>query len=115
MQSPDLKRIAHIRDYCTEVEQTIKRYGDSLEIFTEDIDYQKSVSFSIMQIGELSGKLSEEFRTKTENLIPWTAIRGMRNFFAHNYGAMNREVIWKTAKQDIPALLDFCDNILIGK
>ena len=112
MLSPDLQRIAHIRDYCAEIGETMGRYGASFEIFATDTDYQKSISFSILQIGELSGRLSEGFRTETAAEIPWTAIRGMRNLFAHNYGSMSREVIWKTALEDIPPLLAFCDRIL---
>ena len=112
MQPPDLQRIEHIKDYCTEIEATIERYGRSFDIFTADMDYQKSVSFSILQIGELSSKLSESFRDETSAEVPWKAIRGMRNFFAHNYGSMSREVIWKTAIEDIPKLLTFCDKML---
>lgn len=112
MLPPDRQRIEHIRDYCLEINATVERYGRSFEIFADDIDYQKSVSFSILQICELSGKLSEEFKTETAAQIPWSAIRGMRNFFAHNYGSMSREVIWKTAMEDIPALLAFCDQML---
>ena len=112
MQPPDLQRIEHIKDYCIEIEETISRYGRSFEIFAADMDYQKSVSFSILQIGELSGKLSEAFRNETAPDVPWAAIRGMRNLFAHNYGSMSRELIWKTANEDIPTLLVFCEKIL---
>lgn len=39
MLSPDLQRLKHIRDYCTEIEKTIDRYGDSFEVFDQDADY----------------------------------------------------------------------------
>ena len=52
MMQPDLQRIAHIRDYCVEIQKTIVRYGDTFEAFDSDADYQRSVSFSILQIGE---------------------------------------------------------------
>ena len=42
MQSPDLQRIKHIRDYCLAIGETIRRYGDSLEIYASDPDYQMS-------------------------------------------------------------------------
>lgn len=61
MLQPDLQRLEHIRDYCDEIQKTIKRYGASFEIFDSDADYQRSVSFCILQIGELSGRLSSEF------------------------------------------------------
>lgn len=79
MKSPDLQRLAHIRDYCLEIEKTINRYGRSFDAFDQDADYQRSVSFSILQIGELSGGLSPEFRAKTADRIQWGPMKGMRN------------------------------------
>ena len=112
MMQPDLQRIAHIRDYCVEIQKTIARYGDTFEAFDNDADYQRSVSFSILQIGELSGGLSQEFRKATANRVQWGPMKGMRNLVAHNYGSMSREIIWETAVTDIPELKSFCDELL---
>lgn len=79
MLSPDLQRIKHIRDYCTEIEKTVTRYGRAFAIFDSDPDYQRSVSFSILQIGELSGGLSQEYRQATADRVQWGPIKGMRN------------------------------------
>ena len=59
MLPPDKQRLEHILDYCCEIEKTIARYGSDFAIFDRDRDYQRSVSFSILQIGELSGGLSD--------------------------------------------------------
>ncbi|MGO5060901.1 HepT-like ribonuclease domain-containing protein [Lawsonibacter sp. LCP25S3_F5] len=112
MLSPDLQRIKHIRDYCTEIEKTVTRYGRAFAIFDSDPDYQRSVSFSILQIGELSGGLSQEYRQATADRVQWGPIKGMRNLVAHNYGSMSREIIWETATTDIPALKRFCEEQL---
>lgn len=112
MQSPDLQRLAHIADYCTEIEKTIARYGADFSVFDHDADYQRSISFSILQIGELSGRLSAQFRTATSGRIQWGPIKGMRNLVAHSYGSMSREIIWETAITDIPALKRFCQEYL---
>ena len=112
MMSPDLQRVKHIRDCCVEVEKTISRYGASFEIFDQDADYQRSVSFCILQIGELSGGLSPEYRQATANRVLWGPIKGMRNLVAHNYGSMSRDIIWETAVVDIPALKQFCEEQL---
>lgn len=112
MMQPDLQRIAHIRDYCVEIEKTIARYGDTFAAFDLDPDYQRSVSFSILQIGELSGGLSQEFRQATASRVQWGPMKGMRNLVAHNYGSMSREIIWETAVTDIPALKKFCEEML---
>lgn len=112
MLSPDLQRLKHIRDYCTEIEKTIGRYGDSFEVFDQDADYQRSISFSILQIGELSGGLSAEYRQSTADRIQWGPIKGMRNLVAHSYGNMSRDIIWETAITDIPVLKQFCEEQL---
>ncbi|MCD8131480.1 MAG: DUF86 domain-containing protein [Lachnospiraceae bacterium] len=112
MQSPDIQKLSHIFDYCQEIEKTVERYGNSFEVFDKDVDYQRSVAFCILQIGELSGGLSAEYRAATTNSMPWTAIKGMRNFVAHNYGNMSREIIWETVTHDIPLLRDFCQKQL---
>ena len=54
MTQPDRQRIQHIRDYCEEIRKTIERYGEGFAVFDQDADYQRSIAFSILQIGELS-------------------------------------------------------------
>lgn len=112
MMSPDLQRIKHIRDYCREIAKTISRYGNDFEVYLSDVDYQRSVSFSILQIGELSGGLSEQFRKETADRVQWGPMKAMRNLVAHNYGKMDQAIIWETATVDIPALLRFCEEQL---
>lgn len=110
MTQPDMQRLAHIRDYCNEIESTVARCGRSFSTFAADRDLQRSVSFSILQIGELAGGLSEEFRAATSDRIQWGPIKGMRNLVAHNYGSMSLDIIWETAVHDIPALKAFCEE-----
>ena len=112
MLSPDLQRLEHIRDYCDEIQKTIARYGKSFAIFDRDPDYQRSVCFCILQIGELSGRLSPGFREATASRIQWGPIKSMRNLVAHSYGSMSRDIIWETAVTDIPVLRAFCEEQL---
>ena len=70
-------------EYCVAIEKTIERYGNSFEIYAADADYQRSVSFSILQIGELSGGLSAQYRQATANRVQWGPIKAMRNLVAH--------------------------------
>ena len=108
MMPPDLQRLQHILDYCNEIEKTVERYGKSFEIFDQDADYQRSIAFSILQIGELSGGLSEAYRISTADRMQWGPMKGMRNMVAHHYGAMDRQMIWQTVMTDIPELKAFC-------
>ncbi len=110
--SPDLQRIKHMRDYCVEIQKTIHRYGDSFEQYMSDADYQRSVSFSIFQIGELSANLSADFKKATADRIQWGPMKAMRNLVVHNYGHVDHSIIWETASVDIPVLLQFCEEQL---
>lgn len=112
MLSPDLQRIEHIRDYCLRVGKTILRYGDSFDIFKTDMDFQQSVAFSVLQIGELCNGLSEEYRKLTQEDVEWNAIRGLRNIVAHAYGSIKLDILWDTIATDIPVLKEFCETQL---
>ena len=70
------------------------------------------MSFSILQIGELSAGLSAEYQQSTANRVQWGPMKAMRNLVAHNYGKMDQSIIWETATVDIPALLQFCNEQL---
>lgn len=71
MTQPDYQRLQHIRDYCVAIQKTIDRYGKDYATYSTDADYQRSISFSLFQIGELSGGLSEEYRKETAPQIQW--------------------------------------------
>ena len=45
--------------------------------------------------------------------IPWTAVFGMRNFLAHEYGNIDNEGIFDTIKSNIPDLLTVTRQILL--
>jgi uncharacterized protein with HEPN domain len=65
----------------------------------------------ILQIGELVGKLSDEFKAKY-NAVPWKDIKAMRNIAAHNYGEMDLEILWETATIDVPKLKEYCAGVI---
>jgi len=112
MDKNDIERIKYIKRYCMDIDTTIKRFGESFELFANDIDYYNSISMSIMQIGEHSVNLSDSFKNGTRKFIPWGLIKGMRNHFAHGYATMEKSDIWETATADIPNLLIFCDEVI---
>lgn len=112
MLSPDNQRLLRIWDYCNSIDGTVKRFGASWELFSTDTDYQHSIAFSILQIGELAGKLSDELRAETSGEIDWAAIRGLRNIVAHAYGSVRLRALWDIVTEDIPVLKAFCEHRL---
>ena len=67
---------------------------------------------NLLQIGELTGRLSDDFKDNTQSQIPWKQIRSMRNLLAHDYGNMSTNKIWEAASEDVPVLLSFCEKQL---
>lgn len=108
----DKSLIEHILQYCEKIQHTVDRFGSEMKIFLSDSDYRDSVSMNLLQIGELAGKLSDEYVQATRGQIDWRAIKNMRNMFAHDYGSMDIERIWETVIEDIPALSDYCKSVL---
>lgn len=71
----DLQRLKRIKQYCEDNQDSICRYGSSLEDFLSDPHYQHAIAFCILQIGELSVSLTQEYRDSTKNHIQWKQIR----------------------------------------
>ncbi len=112
MMKKNVDILKHIRTYCEDIESALERFGKDKMVFDTDRDYRNSVCMSLLQIGELTGHLSEDFRERTREAIYWPAIKGMRNLFAHNYGAVDIDRVWETAISDIPVLHLFCDKTI---
>lgn len=113
MDSRDISILKHMLKYCNEIENTINRFGNDIEMFKNDNDYKDSLSMKIFQIGELANHLTDEYLEETKNKINWNAIRGMRNRFAHGYGKMDLTKIFYTGIEDIPIIKKFLENELI--
>lgn len=103
----DISVLSHIIEYCERIAAMKTRFGDSLQAFRNDPEYQLAASMCVLQIGELAKHLSRE-ATESISSIPWSQIKGMRNFFAHNYGAMDVEQTWETIDKEIPVLHQTC-------
>ncbi len=112
MQPRDMIILEHIHDYCEDIEEVLVRLENSDARFSSDTMAQYAIAFSILQIGELVSKLSEELRLNTKAEVDWSAIKGMRNIIAHDYGEIRLSVVWNVAANDIPSLKAFCERLL---
>ena len=85
--------------YCNEIADMIN--GASFDDYLGNTMMQYACGMCIIQIGELISRLSDEF-IREHNIIPWRAIRAMRNIYAHDYEKTNHKTIWTTLTEDIP-------------
>ena len=107
----DAQVLEKIVKYCEEIEHAHQEYHCDYEIFCSNPTYRNAVALCLMQIGELTNKLSDTFKD-TYPQIPWRAIRGMRNVVAHEYGKIDVETVWETAENGTLELKQFCRSLL---
>jgi uncharacterized protein with HEPN domain len=104
-----VEKIVH---YCNDIESLIKRFGSTLEKFISDSAFQYSCGMCIIQIGELTTRLSEDFKNKHAD-IAWKEIKGLRNIHAHDYESLDFEEIWNILNEEIPNLKNKLQKILV--
>jgi uncharacterized protein with HEPN domain len=56
-------------------------------------------------IGEASRFVPDEI-CAVHPAVPWRLMRGMRNVLAHEYFGVTDETLWKTVREDLPAILE---------
>ena len=110
----NLSILEHIVSYCQQIEQTVERFGNDTEIFQADPIYRNAAALCILQIGELVGKLTDEFRAQ-HTAVPWRQIKAMRNIVAHSYGTVDPETTWEIITDDIPVLKKYCEAIIASQ
>lgn len=103
--------IQKMLDYCDKIEILINRFGNTLENFEEDFAFQMACSACIIQIGELTTRLTEDLKQKNSE-IAWNSIKALRNIHAHEYEKVDFNYMWQILTEDIPALKKSLQAIL---
>ena len=112
MERHDLQLLEHIIDYCDDIKDALAIVNNTYDSFLTNKMAQYTIAFSILQIGELVGGLSESLRAVSKREIDWPAVKGMRNIIVHHYGEVRLGVVWNVAVNDIPILKEFCERHL---
>ena len=82
-----------------------------IESYTKDVSkddflanslVQSGVIMQLILIGEVSKKISEEMKSKTD--LPWKNIAGFRDRAVHDYFELDLEFIWLTLQEDLSHL-----------
>ena len=108
MRDRDIVIVKKVIQYSNEIGETIMRFSLDLEKFKSDHVVKNAIAMCILQIGELAGKLSDEFKEKYDKM-PWRDIISIRNRAAHAYESTDMEILWDIAVKNIPELKNYCE------
>jgi uncharacterized protein with HEPN domain len=82
-----------------------------------DLDENRMLLFALVRaievIGEAASKVSLETPTATPS-VSWPAIVAMRNRLVHAYFDIDREILWRTVSEEIPALVSLLSSSLLA-
>jgi uncharacterized protein with HEPN domain len=104
------------RDYLQDILESVDDVesfirGMSFEEFKRDRKTISAVVRSIEVIGEAAKRIPRSLKAKYKG-VPWREMAGMRDKLIHEYFGVDVEILWKTAKDDIPPLKRVVQNML---
>ena len=102
MQSEDSIRLRHMADAARSALRFIQGRQRA------DLDSDEMLCFALVRaieiVGEAAARVSVDARNETPD-VPWAAVIGMRNRLVHAYFDINRDILWVTAHDALPDLL----------
>lgn len=115
-QQPDARHAQEVLEAISEARERIAHFHVSEAAFLSDDDIEmRSVAdallMCVLRVTEAAGKLSPEVQDGHPE-ISWRGIRGMRNILAHDYGHVDREIVWAAIKKDFDALERVCTGLV---
>ena len=82
-----------------------------LAAFLGNLMLLRAIERSVEIIGEAARRVSVIYQNAHPE-IPWRAIIGQRNILAHEYGRIDHALLYKTAVEDVPLLIDLLESRL---
>jgi uncharacterized protein with HEPN domain len=91
------------------IESSLKEVDEGS--FLADRDKLDLTAFRLLQIGELTHKLSHDAKQRHPE-IAWPSIYGLRNLIAHHYEKTKPTALWTIARNSLSALRAVCEQEL---
>ena len=104
-----LDYLADIQDASQNISQFISEM--TWDEFAQD---QKTI-YAVVRAFEIIGEAAKKVPLSVQKRhpkVPWKQMAGMRDKLIHEYFGVNHEVLWKTAKEDIPPVQQLIAMVL---
>ncbi len=109
MPKDDRVYLGHMLDMARKVHE--KTSSISRVQFDADENLRLAITHLLQVIGEAAAHVSIEFRDP-QSQVPWKAIIGMRQKVVHDYMNVDEDIVWDTARNEIPPLITQLEAIL---
>lgn len=101
MQPGDQVYVGHMVDLVRKVVAKTERI--TREDFDRDENLRLALAHLLQTIGEAARRVSRELQDQHPE-VPWRAIIGMRHKVVHDYMGIDDDVVWRTAREEVPRL-----------
>ena len=98
-----LYAINHILEYTRDVK--------NMETMKDNSMLYDAVQMNFIVLGESSWKLSDDIRNALPH-VDWRAIKGFRNFVAHDYFGVDENIVWAAIQFLLPQLKEDLEGLL---
>lgn len=115
MKKTDFDVLELMLRHCNDIQEAVRIFGDDIEIFVSNRVYQHAVVDCLLQIGELTTHLSDEFKNETSGEVNWVGLKVFRNISAHRYTTLKFDQTWETMHSFLPQFIEFCKRLLSTK
>lgn len=103
MHGHDQIRLRHVLEAAREAVSFARGRG------RDDLETDRQLLLSLVKdieiVGEAASRISGSTRRELDR-IPWAWIVAMRNRLVHAYFSINLDIVWKTVREDLPALIE---------
>ncbi len=76
---------------------------------------QSAIIRQLKIMGEATRRLPLSFFNQYPDVLPWRAMKGMRNVLIHGYDQVDLETVWKTITHDISRVRQTLQDFRIGR
>ncbi len=109
---PDERDTAYLWDMLEAGREIIQfMAGTDQAGFAGEKTLRYAVERQLLVIGEAANHVSPVFR-QSHPEVPWTAVIGLRNLLAHEYGEVLVDRIWFTATEKVPELVSLLEPLV---